>query len=218
MMGRNRDNVSERLTDMLEQPKNVLQSDARSSAGPSDWDLVNFVRRGDETAFELLFERHKRRVSAIAGRFFQEHVDDIVQECFTRAYFSLSDFSDREEGSLGGWLSRIAFNTCYDELRRRGRRRESPLTDLSEAETHTVLTLSTESGELSIESVAVSRDLANKLLAQLTAEDRLVLVMRDVEGLSVREIAGTMGWSIAKVKIRIFRARADLRRILQKFL
>jgi RNA polymerase sigma-70 factor (ECF subfamily) len=217
-MGPNQDNVGEQSTDTPEQPADPRQNDAARAVGPSDWELVNCVRRGDETAFELLFERHKVRVSAIAGRFFQEHVEDIVQECFTRAYFSLSDFSPRDEGSLANWLSKIAFNTCYDELRRRGRRRESQLSDLPEAEAQTLRSLTSGSEHVSLESVAVSRDLANKLLAQLTADDRLVLVMLDVEGLSVREIAETMGWSIAKVKIRVFRARGDLRRLLQKFL
>src|SRR5262249_41264792 len=163
----------------------------------------------------LLFERHKFRVSAIAGRFFQDHIEDIVQESFTRAYFALSDFSESADGSVAGWLAKIAFNTCYDEMRRRGRRRENILSQLGEADVGIVKALTTDSRA---ESVTVSRDLAHKLLAQLSPEDRLVLVFLDVEGLSVSEISKTMGWSMSKVKIRVFRARANLRRILHKFL
>jgi RNA polymerase sigma-70 factor (ECF subfamily) len=68
------------------------------------------------------------------------------------------------------------------------------------------------------ESVAVSRDLAAKLLARLSPEDRLVLVMLDAEGMSAAEIAGLLGWSVSKVKVRAHRARASLRRVLGKFL
>jgi RNA polymerase sigma-70 factor, ECF subfamily len=213
----NHEDLEELVNNTLEDPEAVPPSDAGPVDGPSDAELVTSVCQGNESAFELLFDRHKQRVSAIAGRFFQKNVEDIVQECFTRAFFSLPDFSDRGEGSLSAWLSKIAFNACYDELRRRGRRRESVVSELSPSEIETVKSL-THSGEGSVESVAVSRDLANKLLAQLSAEDRLVLVLLDVEGLSIGEIADTMGWSNAKVKIRIFRARTDLRRLLQKFL
>lgn len=185
-----------------------------------DADLVAAICSGDETAFEILFERHRRRVAAIAGRFFQqpEQVEEIVQECFVRAYFALNDFSPTEKGSLEAWLARIAFNSCYDELRRRGRRRESATFEITESEAQTVRALYAGSMQTSIESVAVNRDLANKLLARLSAEDRLVLILLDVEGLSVAEIAKLMNWSSPKVKIRVFRARTDLRRLLKKFL
>jgi RNA polymerase sigma-70 factor (ECF subfamily) len=78
--------------------------------------------------------------------------------------------------------------------------------------------LSTESREVSVEAKTVTRDLANRLLAQLSPEDRIILVLLDVEGLSVNEIAKMMDWSAAKVKIRTFRARSHLRRLLSKFL
>ena len=214
-MGPNRDDFVECVTNSNKASTNQ-ESEVETLHEPTDAELVNSFREGDESAFELIFERHKRRVTAIAGRFFQEQVEDILQECFARAYFALPDFDDRGEGSFAAWLSKVAFNTCYDELRRRGRRRESLLSDLSEVEAETVRSLSTQSA--SIESATVSRDLANRLLAHLSPEDRVVLVLLDIEGLSVSEIAGMMGWSVAKVKIRVFRARAHLRRILTKFL
>ena len=73
-------------------------------------------------------------------------------------------------------------------------------------------------GDSDAEAEAVSRDLAAKLLARLSPEDRLVLVMLDVEGLSVAEIASLQGWTVSKVKVRAHRARAHLRRVLQRFL
>jgi len=77
---------------------------------------------------------------------------------------------------------------------------------------------STPVAQGSLESIVINRDLANKLLSLLSAEDRLVLVLLDVEGLSVAEIARLMNWSSPKVKVRVFRARTDLRRLLKKFL
>lgn len=185
----------------------------------SDRELVTLVLDGSQPAFEALFERYKLKVSLIAGRFFRDHVEDIVQEVFTRAYFALPEFSDQgAETSLGPWLSRIAFNTSYDELRRRARRPERVVSNLSESEVQAVRAFAADDAHVSIESAAISRDLANKLLDRLPPEDRLVLVLLDVEGLSVGEISHLMGWSVAKVKIRIFRARSDLRRVLKKFL
>jgi len=212
-MGRDPKNV-ERVN-QAEGLQDALPDSSAFTEQSSDSDLVASVCNGNDEAFELLFERHKVRVSAIAGRFFQDHVEDIVQECFTRAYFALSSFSVDGEGSFGAWIAKIAFNTCYDEMRRRGRRRENFISELASDDVQTIQALTGESGT---ESVVVSRDLANKLLAQLSPEDQLVLILLEVEGLSVSEIGRAMGWSTAKVKVRAFRARAQLRRILQRFL
>jgi RNA polymerase sigma-70 factor (ECF subfamily) len=188
---------------------------------PPDVVLVNQARTGDERAFEELFNRHRRRVSLIASRFFRqrEQIEEIVQESFTKAYFALSDFSNTQENSFAAWLARIAFNTCYDELRRLKRRPESSLSDVSEEEsTWLKKNLLAEEAGRDIESTTISRDLASKLLSRLSPEDRLVLVMLDAEGLSVAEIAKLTSWSIPKVKVRAHRARAHLRRALKRFL
>lgn len=189
-------------------------------SGPTDGILAAAVCQGDESAFEMLFERHRRRVAIIAGRFFQrkEEIEDVTQECFTKAYFGLKEFSDNREGSFAAWLSKIAFNICYDELRRRRRRPEIRTLKLTEEELRTIGALGSESEKTSIESAAISRDLANKLLSGLSAEDRVVLVLLEVEGFSVSEIGAVMSWSLAKVKIRVFRARKALRQLLEKYL
>jgi RNA polymerase sigma-70 factor (ECF subfamily) len=192
-----------------------------SVEGPSDLALVNDARGGDESAFEELFNRHRRRVSLIASRFFRqrEQIEEIVQESFTKAYFALPDFSNTQQSSFASWLARIAFNACYDELRRLKRRPESPLSDISEEESAWLKeNLTAHDQGPDIESAAVSRDLAAKLLSRLSAEDRLVLVMMDAEGMSVSEIAKSLNWSSPKVKVRAHRARASLRRVLKRFL
>jgi RNA polymerase sigma-70 factor (ECF subfamily) len=198
-----------------------LEQPARSIVEPSDVELVSLAREGDEAAFEELFNRHRRRVALIASRFFRqrEQLEEIVQESFTKAYFALSDFSNQQEASFAAWLARIAYNSCYDELRRSKRRQESALSNISEEDAEWLTeTLSAPEVGGDIEEVAVTRDLADKLLSRLTAEDRMVLVMLDAEEMSVSEIAGLTGWSISKVKVRAHRARASLRRVLKRFL
>jgi RNA polymerase sigma-70 factor (ECF subfamily) len=198
-----------------------LEQPARSTLEPSDTELVSLARDGDEAAFEELFNRHRRRVALIASRFFRqrEQIEEIVQESFTKAYFALSDFSNQQEASFSAWLARIAYNSCYDELRRSKRRQESALSNISEEESEWLTeTLSATEVGGDIEDVAVTRDLAEKLLSRLSAEDRLVLVMLDAEERSVSEIADLTGWSVSKVKVRAHRARASLRRVLKRFL
>ena len=199
----------------------TLETSAHLTSEPTDAELVTLAARGDEAAFEQLFLRHRRRVALIAGRFFRrrEQIEEIVQESFAKAYFALSDFSNQQEASFAAWLARISFNACYDELRRQKRKLESSLSEVSEAESAWLkeqLRVKGAAGD--IESAAVARDLATKLLSRLSAEDRLLLVMLDVEGLSVAEIADLTKWSTSKVKVRAHRARASLRRVLERFL
>lgn len=196
-------------------------SSSRPASEVSDIELVARVNATDELAFEELFNRHKRRVALIAGRFFRqrEQVEEIVQESFTKAHFGLSDFANQQENSFASWIARIAFNSCYDELRRMKRRPESSLSDIS-AEDSIFLNsqLHSNSAAPSNESTTIKRDLAEKLLAQLDPEDRLVLVMLDIEDMSVADIAELNNWSVSKVKVRAHRARVRLRKILKRFM
>lgn len=196
-------------------------SPVQSTAEPSDPDLVARVRAGDEQAFEELFNRHRRRVALIASRFFRqpEQIEEIVQESFTKAYFALGDFTNAQEASFVAWLARIAFNACYDELRRMKRRPESTMSNISDEEDVWLREqLHAQGAESNVESAMVARDLAGKLLSRLSPEDRLLLVMLDAEGMSVAEIAESTRWSTSKVKVRAHRARARLRSVLARFL
>jgi RNA polymerase sigma-70 factor (ECF subfamily) len=197
----------------------ALESPERDADAP-DAHLVSRAGAGDADAFEELFNRHRRRVSLIAGRFFRqrEQIEEIVQESFMKAYFALPDFANGRENSFASWIARIAFNACYDELRRLKRRPESAGGDLSEEEAAwlSAQLRATGAGD-DVEAAAIARDLADKLLARLSPEDRLLLVMLDVEGMSVAEIGESNSWSISKVKVRAHRARAHLRRVLERF-
>ncbi|MCA1634277.1 MAG: sigma-70 family RNA polymerase sigma factor [Acidobacteria bacterium] len=210
------------MDETADNPDTALAVSASSPGGePPDAQLVSRVRAGEDEAFEALFNRHRRRVALIAGRFFRqrEQVEEIVQETFTKVFFALPEFSNQQQASFAAWVARIAFNACYDELRRAKRRPESVMSNVSEEEAAWLKEqLHDQSAGSDIEANAASRDLAGKLLSRLSPEDRMVLVMLDVEGMTVSEIADSTAWSASKIKVRAHRARASLRRVLGRFL
>jgi len=183
----------------------------------SDLQLTELVLTGDETAFEELFDRHKRLVASIAARYFRrpEQVEEIIQICFAKVYFELPNFRGLHELSLAGWLSRITRNACIDSLRSQKRRPEDLNCDLSDEERSDLLAFATadDPGEQG----HIDRDLADKLLSALAADDRALLQMLHVEGLCIAEAAEALSWSVPKTKLRAWRARRYLQRILKRF-
>ncbi len=185
----------------------------------ADDQLVVQILAGELELFEELIRRHRRRLISIGRHFFRspETVEDIVQETFAKAYFSLTSY--RGGSTFEQWLARIAVNNCYDELRRRKKRGESLITDLTEDE-HSFLELKMVGPAFEILSAEAEQEraaeIARKLLEKLSPEDRLILTLLHCEDNSVREIAQLTGWSEAKVKIRAFRARNAMRRALMR--
>jgi len=193
----------------------ALKRFARSVPEPSDQDLVTGALDGDSAAFAELASRHRSRVERICQRFFSdaEQVRDLAQETFIHAYGGLKGY--RAEIPFGAWLRAIATNLCYDELRRRRRRPEELVADFTAAEAKWLGLVNTATPEELVQEAQErqeARTLADKLLATLRPEDRLVLTLQNGEDMSVSEIASIVGWSEAKVKIRAFRARQALRR------
>jgi RNA polymerase sigma-70 factor, ECF subfamily len=186
-----------------------------------DESLVANARSGDERAFEEIFSRYRRRMTSLVGRFFRrpERVEEIVQEVFTKLYLTL-DYYRKEPGKpFISWLSSIAINSCYDELRRARRRPESSISEITPPERDWLNDRwQNEKLEQTPESNVIARDLANKLLSRLSPEDRLLLTLLDGEELTVNEIAQLTGWSVSKVKVRAHRARAALRKVLSEYL
>jgi len=174
----------------------------------SDDELVEAVRCGDPRAFECIVERHRASVVRLAGRFFHQRVDleDVLQDTFVEAWINLGSYHPRKDGSFAAWCRRVAVHTCLDALRRVRRRREEPQADPEGG----------AAGAPAVESAVVTRDLAVKLLRRLPPEDRLVLVLEELEGASLREIAELTGWSLPKVKVRAHRARCRLRSLAKR--
>jgi len=192
----------------------------RLSAKP-DEELIAEVLGGDTAAFTELAARHRPRVERLCRRFFsdEEMARDIAQESFIRAYTALATY--RAEMPFGGWLRAIVVNLCYDELRRRRRRPEELVGDFSAPEVQWMQTANVASPEEIVGEAEQRReayDLAHRLLDMLKPEDRMVMVLKESEDMSVSEIAQTLGWSEAKVKIRAFRARQALRKQAERML
>src|SRR5215470_14040839 len=175
----------------------------------SDLELARQASSGDEPAFEEIVRRYSARVFRIAGRFFRQRssVEEISQEVFLRAYTQLSTYQGR--GSFEGWISRIATNTCLNELRKTKRHPEFYAADLTDDEHNwleTRLAGSSLSGDF-FERGIVAADLADKVLGSIAPEDRMILIMLDGEDLPVKDVCEMTGWSQSKVKIRAMRAR-----------
>lgn len=205
----------EKRTKATEMISAAATSGLAFAADWTDEKLAAEVRGGRTAAFGELASRHRRRIELLCRRFFAdaELVRDLTQESFLKAFAGLDGY--RAEMPFGGWLRTIAINACYDELRRRRRRPEELVADFSAPElawTQLVSHASPEELSDAAEQRRESYDLAHHLLDTLRPEDRLVLTLKDSAEISVREIARTLGWSEAKVKIRAFRARQALRR------
>jgi RNA polymerase sigma-70 factor, ECF subfamily len=185
-----------------------------------DVDLAHQAQAGDESAFAEIVRRYSPRVFSVASRFFRQRslVEEAAQEVFLKAFTQLGSFEGR--GSLEGWLTRIATNTCLNMVRGAKRRPEFTVSDLTDNE-HSWLEQQPagDGGEqTSIEKSVIAADLADRLLAVLPPEDQQALLMIDGEDASIKEVAEATGWSESKVKVRAFRARRKLREAMEKLL
>ena len=145
-------------------------------------------------------------------------MEEAAQEVFLKAYTQLGSFEGR--GSLEGWLTRIATNTCLNMVRSSKRRPELTVSDLTDDEQSWMDQQSAGDGvqQASVENSLVAADLADRLLAVLPPEDQQALLMIDGEDASIKEVAEATGWSESKVKVRAFRARKKLREAMEKLL
>ena len=174
----------------------------------NDRELVRRAQNDDKAAFEELVRRHQQRVFAVAGGILRrrEDVEDIAQQVFVKAYFSLKRFDQR--AALSTWLYKITVNECWDLLRKKKVRPLVYESDLSEEQARQY----TVSGEQGSRGPDASERLAARqqveLLLQCVDErDRSMLILKEVHGFAVEEIAEMMELNTNTVKVRLFRAR-----------
>jgi RNA polymerase sigma-70 factor (ECF subfamily) len=165
--------------------------------------------------------RYSPRVFSVASRFFRQRsaVEEAAQDVFLKAFTQLGSYEGR--GSMEGWLTRIATNTCLNIIRSAKRRPEMTVSDLTEDENKWLddqLSDITSEPQRSVEQTLIAADLADRVLGVLPPEDQLALLMMDGEDASVREVAEATGWSESKVKVRAFRARKKLREAMERLL
>ena len=183
-------------------------------------DLARQAQGGDESAFAEIVRRYSPRVFSVASRFFRQRslVEEAAQEVFLKAFTQLGSFEGR--GSMEGWLTRIATNTCLNMVRGAKRRPEFTVSDLTDDEQSWLdqQPASDEGAQPSVENSVVATDLADRLLAVLSPEDQQALLMIDGDDASIKEVAEAPGWSESKVKVRAFRARHKVREAMEKLL
>ena len=191
------------------------------ASGQEEKQLVRRAQGGDVAAFEELLRRNQQRVFAVVGGILRrrEDVEDVAQQVFVKAYFSLRRFDLRS--TFGTWLYKIAVNECWDYLRKKRVRRLVYEADLSEEQVRQLDTVQERASgaEKPREDAGrrtEQRDLLERLLGELEAKDRWMLVMKEVEGFSVEEIGEALGLNVNTVKVRLFRARGRLVEIYRK--
>jgi RNA polymerase sigma-70 factor, ECF subfamily len=173
-----------------------------------DRELVRRAQGEDKEAFEELVRRHQHRVFAVAGGILRrrEDVEDIAQQVFVKAYFSLKRFDQR--AAFSTWLYKITVNECWDLLRKKKVRPLVYESDLSEEQARQVVTAGEkENPEPDISEKLEARENVERLLEGLDERDRLMLILKEVEGFSIQEIAEVLKLNSNTVKVRLFRAR-----------
>ena len=181
----------------------------------TETELIAAVLKGDSASFEPLVRKYSPRVFATARRYArrESEVEDIAQEVWLKAFDKLESF--RSEAPFEHWLMRMTVRTCYDFLRGHQRNRESSFSDLSEPETDWLDRFVTAPDTASDDAEA-AKTLVGRVLEQLSPPARLVITLLEIEDRSVKEISKLTGWSVPLVKVRAFRARAEMRKIVSK--
>ena len=172
--------------------------------------LVRRAQAGDDAAFREIVEHYQSKVFSIIHGIVRQRndVEDIAQQVFTKVYFSIGNFDFRS--SLITWIYKITVNECFDYLRKKKVRKLVYESDLSEDEARRV-----ENTEPSVRQVPADVNLARrdyifKLLTKVSEEERSLLMLKEVEGHSVEELAEMTGMNENTIKVKLFRARQKL--------
>jgi RNA polymerase sigma-70 factor (ECF subfamily) len=208
------------LTGALPFPEFGYQVRAKSRVdyqNTSEGALVHRAQAGEEAAFREIVERYQSKVfSIIHGVVRQRNdVEDIAQQVFAKVYVSIKSFDFRS--SLITWIYKITVNECFDYLRKRKVRKLVYESDLSEDEVRRVDNSEPLTGrQVPIDATLARRDYVLKLLTRVSEEERMLLMLKEVEGYSVEELAEKTGMNENTIKVKLFRARQKLVKAAQR--
>jgi RNA polymerase sigma-70 factor, ECF subfamily len=179
-----------------------------------DHELIEKAIAGDAAAFNELVLAYRKRilgtVSRLIGR--PDDVEDVAQEVFVRVYNSLGQL--RTPLVFETWLYRLTVNSAYDYLRRAKRRRESRMSDLSEQQVSAADAVGGNKRHSEERQKSDLREFVSSLFRHVSEEDQLLLKLKEVEGLSLKELEEIYGVNESALKVRLFRAR---QRVLKAF-
>jgi RNA polymerase sigma-70 factor (ECF subfamily) len=179
--------------------------------------LVRRVQARDQMAFREIVERYQAKVFSIIYGILRNHNDaeDIAQQVFSKIYFSIKSFDFRS--SLLTWIYKITVNECYDYLRKKRVRKLVYESDFSEEDAQRMQNSETATAQApAVDTQLARKDLVLKLLAKLSAEDRSLLLLKEVEGHSVEELSQMTGMNENTIKVKLFRARQKLVKVAQR--
>jgi len=181
----------------------------------TETELIAAVLKGDAASFEPLVEKYSPRIFGMARRYAkrESEVEDIAQQIWMKAFERLGSY--RSEAPFEHWLMRLAVRTCYDSLRAHRRNRETTFSELSEPEEDWLDRFVSEPAAAH-ENAEAARQLVERVLEQLSPAARLVITLQEIEGRTLKDVSALTGWSVPLVKVRGFRARAEMRRVLSK--
>jgi RNA polymerase sigma-70 factor (ECF subfamily) len=178
-----------------------------------EFDLIQKAQQGDAAAFNQIVSAYRRRImgtiSHVIGR--PEDVEDVAQEVFIRLYFSLGQLRTAEV--FEPWLYRLTVNASYDYLRKSRRRIESRMADLSEQQVMMADAVAGSRAQSDESEKRRVRETVQELLSTVSEEDRILLTLKEVEGLSLKELEKIYHVNENALKVRLFRAR---QRVLKK--
>lgn len=174
------------------------------------------VRKNDQQAARELVEHlYPQVIRIVRGRLPRRMAEeDMAQEVFLKMFTRLDQY--RGDVPFTHWISRIAVTTCIDELRKQQRRPELRWADLSEGEAEMVQVVTADEGAEQAGDVLEARELLEKLMDQLKPDDRMVIQLLDLEQKTLVEISELTGWNSTLVKVRAFRARKKLQKLLKE--
>lgn len=177
-------------------------------------EIIEQAREGQAEAFNKIVLAYRRRVLATISRLIgrPEDVEDVAQEVFVRLYHSLDQLRTAEV--FDAWLYRLAMNAAYDYLRRHRRRGELRMADMSEQQVAAADSEASGKAHSDEHHKAKVRDFMEAVFQGVSDKDRLLLTMKEVEGLSLKELEQIYGVSENVLKVRLFRAR---QRVLRAF-
>src|SRR6202158_724533 len=181
---------------------------SKAAGATADRELVRRAQGEDQEAFEELIRRHQHRVFAVAGGILRrrEDVEDVAQQVFVKAYFSLRRFDQR--AAFSTWLYKITVNECWDLLRKKKVRPLVYESDLSEEQAGQFSAAERlQSGAQDVSDKLEAQQEVENLLQGLDERDRMMLILKEVEGFAIDEIAEILNLNANTVKVRLFRAR-----------
>jgi RNA polymerase sigma-70 factor, ECF subfamily len=182
--------------------------------------LVGRCQQGDPLAFEELVQKYQQTIFNLAYHYLgsRSEVEDVAQKIFTKIYFSLPKFDLQRP--FFPWLYRIAINQCYDELRRIRRQKTHTFSELSLEEASSIerLISQNEPTPVSDDDQQEMQALLRKMLNQLPDQQRLAVVLRDLEAIPYSKIAEILKCTEQAARLKVFRARARLKTLVERAL